>query len=343
MTEKDGDLFRKFPAADGVRGVAVLIVIIAHALVMFIPATRPYLGGTGKMGVWLFFVLSAFLLTNKFIRIGLNRNSLLEYFFGRTARILPLFTISVIFYYLAGYYNLNTLISVVTFQEGFAHLWTIPVEFKFYFILPMLVFVMNAAMRRFGVGAVLLITMIFIIISRHFYPESGSTGNTIETRWYISSFLVGIFTSYFVASFKVKQRNLGLAMFFCIIGILALVPSMSKIMIGYVLLPGLDTSYLSLSMLWSIFILISINDSGLSSRILTSRVMRNIGAQSFSTYLFHWFVLSEVSKRYSGNLPLMILSIIASLIIGAIIFNLIERNIENLRHKVQTKIISTEN
>lgn len=295
------------------------------------------------MGVWLFFVLSAFLLTNKFLRVGLNRNSLLEYFFGRTVRILPLFVMASIFYYSAGYCDLNTLISVLTFQEGFAHLWTIPVEFKFYFILPIFIFVMNLARRRLGVGAVLLITLIFIITSRHFYPESGSTGNTIETRWYISSFLIGILTSYLVANFKVKPRNLGLAMFFCIFGILALIPSMSKLVTGYVILPGLDTSYLSLSILWSIFILISINDSGVASRVLTSRVMRNIGAQSFSTYLFHWFILSEVSKRYSGNLCFMIISIIASLIMGAIIFHLIERNIENLRHKIQAKIIYSEN
>lgn len=294
------------------------------------------------MGVWLFFVLSAFLLTNKFLRIGLNRNSLLEYFFGRTVRILPMFAIAAAFYYFAGYYNFNKLVEVVKFQEGFAHLWTIPVEFKFYFILPFFIFIMNISRRCLGIGAVFFITLVFVISSRFLYPESGSTGNNIDTRWYISSFIVGVFTSYFIANFNIASRKLGLAVIFCIFGMLFVIPSFSELITGHVILARLDTSYLSLSMLWSIFICLSIHDSGVASRILESTLMRNIGAHSFSTYLFHWFVLSEVSKRYSGNLALMILSIIASLIMGAIIFHLIERKIENLRHKIQTKIICSE-
>jgi len=51
-----------FDALDGLRGLAVLVVIASHlSNVGLLP--QPGLSGTGKAGVYLFFVLSAFLLT----------------------------------------------------------------------------------------------------------------------------------------------------------------------------------------------------------------------------------------------------------------------------------------
>lgn len=49
------------PAAEGIRGVACLLVLVAHAVTMFFPRSVPYLSGSGKIGVWPFFVLSAYL------------------------------------------------------------------------------------------------------------------------------------------------------------------------------------------------------------------------------------------------------------------------------------------
>ncbi|MDZ7278126.1 acyltransferase [Pantoea eucrina] len=332
--------FRRFPAADGIRGLAVLIVLIAHALVMFMPGTRPYLAGTGKIGVWLFFVLSAFLLTNKFLRTGINKLSLSEYFFGRLLRILPLFGIASSFYYFAGYYDFKTLTDILTFREGFAHLWTIPVEFKFYFLLPILIMIYNRINRQFGIYATLLITSLIVVTARYFYPESGLHDNSIHTRWYVSSFILGISTSYILHKYNASPRKLGIPIVLCSAAILLIIPAFSKCLTGEVLLPNLPTSYLSLSLTWSAFIFLAVNDSGLTSKILTSRVMRKIGNYSFSIYLFHWFVLTELSSRFSGEVLFMLLSILLSLFLGAIIFFLIEKNIENLRHRIQKKIIN---
>lgn len=335
--------FRRFPAADGIRGLAVLIVLTAHALVMFMPGTRPYLAGTGKLGVWLFFVLSAFLLTNKFLRIGINKHSLLEYFFGRLLRILPLFGIASFFYYFSGYYDFKTLTGILTFREGFAHLWTIPVEFKFYFLLPILLMIYNKANRKFGIYATLLITLLMVIAARYIYPESDIPENSIYTRWYVSSFILGILTSYLLHNYNTSPRKFGFPITLCFAALLLIIPAFSECLAGEVLLSNLPTSYLSLSLTWSVFIFLSVNDCGLTSKILTSAVMRKIGNFSFSIYLFHWFVLTELSSRFSGDIPFMLLSILISLAFGAIVFILIERNIENLRHKIQSKFISPSN
>lgn len=340
MIEIQQVYLKKLPEADGIRGVAVLIVIIAHALVMFIPATRPYLSGTGKIGVWLFFVLSAFLLTNKFLKNGLDRNSLLEYTFGRITRILPLFIISAVFYYFLGYYDYKTLLKILSFKDGFAHLWTIPVEFKFYFLLPILIFIFNKIRNRFGIIIMLSAMIALIFACRHFYPESDIPGNSIETRWYTSSFIAGIFTSYLLSTLKITSRGADVRLLLCLIGILLVIPSFSELAVNRILLDNLPTSYLSLSALWAAFIYFAVQGGGALSRALSSSLMRKIGSDSFSTYLFHWFILTELSKRYSDSFGWMFFSIIASLAFGAIISNLIEKRIEKLRHGIQKKIIS---
>ena len=56
------------PALDGLRGVAVLLVLLAHSSNVGLrlhPALD--LSGCGRMGVFLFFVLSAYLLTGQLL------------------------------------------------------------------------------------------------------------------------------------------------------------------------------------------------------------------------------------------------------------------------------------
>ena len=45
-----------------IRGLACLMVVIAH-IISVIPGVGKNVSGCGKIGVWLFFILSAFLLT----------------------------------------------------------------------------------------------------------------------------------------------------------------------------------------------------------------------------------------------------------------------------------------
>lgn len=128
------------PEADGIRGLACLIVLVVHATAVTFPATYPYLRGTAKVGVWLFFVLSAFLLTYKLLHRGFSLRTLVDYGLGRFLRIYPLFALTVLGYYLlwpsAGIATQADLVQALTLQKGYIHLWTVPVEFKFYFFLP---------------------------------------------------------------------------------------------------------------------------------------------------------------------------------------------------------------
>ena len=132
---------RHVVGADGIRGLACVIVLALHTIVISFPDTFPYVVGCPKIGVWLFFVLSSFLLTYQLEKRGFNWRSLADYGVGRFLRIIPAFAVVVVLYRIFGTAGINTWNDVwlaLTFQHGYVHLWTIPVEFKAYALIPFL-------------------------------------------------------------------------------------------------------------------------------------------------------------------------------------------------------------
>ncbi len=127
-----------------------------------IAAAGWHLAGTGKIGVWLFFVLSALLLTRNFVNTGFGMDRLISYGGSRVIRILPLFIIAVLVHKAFGALGIaawSDVMAALTFQKGYAHLWTVPVEFTFYLWLLRLSQVVWAApscrMMRLGSGCAL--------------------------------------------------------------------------------------------------------------------------------------------------------------------------------------------
>lgn len=80
-----------FPALDGLRAAAVMLVLLAHGSVRLWPEGMHYRGGT--VGVQIFFVLSGFLITTLLLkeRLGTGRISLGSFWARRALRIWPLY------------------------------------------------------------------------------------------------------------------------------------------------------------------------------------------------------------------------------------------------------------
>lgn len=112
------------PAADGIRGLACLLVLLVHSATLCWPEMFPLLRGGGKYGVWLFFVLSAFLLTLHLQRRGFGLTSLADYALARSLRIVPLFVLACLLYAWAGVGITDTqqIGEVLSMQRGSIHL-----------------------------------------------------------------------------------------------------------------------------------------------------------------------------------------------------------------------------
>ena len=91
---------KHFATLDGLRGIAVLTVVLSHLSLLDLNPFLINFAGIGKCGVYLFFVLSAFLLTYQFFERGLQSAftapALANYFWRRALRVLPLFYLVVL-------------------------------------------------------------------------------------------------------------------------------------------------------------------------------------------------------------------------------------------------------
>lgn len=95
------DAWQRYSEMDGLRGLACLIVLIAHASAVRMPEQGWLITGTGHIGVWLFFVLSAFLLSIKLWSALPAAERLSRYGVDRVLRIFPPFIVAVLVYHYA--------------------------------------------------------------------------------------------------------------------------------------------------------------------------------------------------------------------------------------------------
>jgi peptidoglycan/LPS O-acetylase OafA/YrhL len=200
-TEADG--FR--PDIEGLRGIAVALVVLFHAGLL---SNAPYQLTGGFIGVDLFFVVSGFLITGLLIRER-ERNgriSFAKFYARRVRRILPAAAV-VLIVCLPIAYQLSTLVSRSSVMEDgasaalsianirfaqttdyfnpvnyspFLHFWSLGVEEQFYFIWPALMFVVAWKWPRPG-AAVALASVIVVSFMASVYE----TDQNASTAFYM--------------------------------------------------------------------------------------------------------------------------------------------------------------
>jgi len=174
---------RHWPELDGVRGLAALLVVYAHLFLIWVPNQPSWIfwartiTGQAWTGVYLFFILSGFLIGGILLR---NRNAENYYrvFYARRAlRIFPLY------FCLLGLFFVVRLVFAPAHPEEFAPgpvpLWT-------YFV-----FIQNFPMAvtgDWGVGP-LGVTW-SVALEEQFYLFLPLWIRLIPVRWHVTSFLL---------------------------------------------------------------------------------------------------------------------------------------------------------
>src|SRR5688572_2803154 len=164
------------PALDGLRGVAVLLVVFWHAGML--PR------GAGHAGVTLFFVLSGYLITRLLVEEldGRGRVSYRGFYRRRLLRLFPaLIALGLVIsaYYMATgraallagdlggawLYLTNWLIIFGNNQGLFDHTWTLAIEEHFYLLWPAFL-VLVWSPRRPLIARFLIVYVVVVVLAR---------------------------------------------------------------------------------------------------------------------------------------------------------------------------------
>jgi peptidoglycan/LPS O-acetylase OafA/YrhL len=196
---------RYIPALDGIRGIAILAVILHHCRFLLNPAFRfQYLVvkllDVGWCGVVLFFVLSGFLITGILLDSRTSPNYFSTFYLRRFLRIFPLYYgylalvfvgLPVLYRLIGGIYPLahtnawwyisyvqnfrpNTIIG----DPFLGHLWSLAVEEQFYLVWPLLVLIVRPGGLSWICSALIPLSL---VIRLHYAGRTGDLDAFVNT------------------------------------------------------------------------------------------------------------------------------------------------------------------
>jgi peptidoglycan/LPS O-acetylase OafA/YrhL len=330
---------------DGLRGVAVLLVLLFHAGLPFFPG--------GFIGVDVFFVISGYLITAIIVSEAKEeRFSYLTFYERRARRILPalyvmasivllvtlliqvpsdllktsktllfalLFSSNVFFWRTTDYF------SGASDFEFFLHTWSLGVEEQFYFIFPLVILLLIKRGRW-----LLRLTVLALVVSLAF-----SVYTSYHHEW----------ASYYLLPSRAWQMMMG-----AILAIAAFRFSVNKftanvIAISAILLIALPAIYYTkqtrfpgaaafIPTLGAALIIFigGIQSGNWVTKCLGSPVIRFVGLISYSLYLWHWPIFAFL-RNYQADVDLdvglSVLGIVASFFMAYLSWRYVEAPFRN--------------
>ena len=306
---------------DGLRGLAVLLVLINHFNKNWLPG--------GFLGVDIFFVLSGYVVTlSVFRRKLLNKgNTILEFYKRRFLRILPALIVcilvttlfSVLFIPKAwlsqsiettGIWSIiggSNIAQIVTNDGYFApssefnpytHTWSLGIEEQFYLLIPILLIALRPRKIAFVVGLLTIASFIIAVMTTSSNPNF-SFYSLITRFWELG---VGVLLATFVANSIYTHKFLSISRYlgqyrssiFLLLGLVCI--AASSILQNYTVLtpwPGslLPVAGTSLVILSTVIKNSHSRVSSVVSSLLSNPVFLWFGFISYALYLWHWPVI----------------------------------------------------
>ena len=287
-----------YASLDGIRGIAVLLVLLDHTIGFFT--------GAGTAGVWIFFVLSGFLLAIPFVKrpeLAVSGEYMNEYLLRRLKRIIPMYYVFIIVtFFFFGKFD-STSFRHLLFLQGNGHLWTIPQEMLFYLFLP---FIMMANYLIFRGRAIWIVAALAVImVMSNIYLDKSVIsmyGGNFTRPAFVGIFICGILFSYLYHGVIAKSTS----QIFQSKKIKSMASTAGIILLICFVMLGTDTLFEPKTYLahshpgWFGFaagmmiLLVLMAPRTLYDQLLSWLPLRALGLVGFSFYLLHPIVISMV-------------------------------------------------
>lgn len=301
------------PDIDGLRAVAILLVIFFHAIPEALPA--------GFIGVDIFFVISGYLITGILLKdLSGGHFSYLHFYARRFRRIVPALIVVLASILLLGWFFLlaneysniaRNVVAGATFttnlvllrQAGYfdwsaefnpmLHLWSLGIEEQFYLLWPPILFFIFKRSRRLATYTLLLLVISFGLNAYFVSENESKVFYLLPTRFW--ELLVGCLLAITETSGSITTKHFGniksIAGAIMLAASIYLINKEERYPGWWALMPTIST-----------FLIISAGPRALLNRtLLANKPMVLIGLISYPLYLWHWPLLS-VARIVEGKL-----------------------------------------
>ena len=341
------------PALDGVRALALVLVLFFHAGYSWMPA--------GYMGVSVFFTLSGYLITNLLLtEFDASHGIRLGTFYSRRwKRLLPaglLCLVGIVLLRFAGafgevqhlrgdltaatlqFFNWTELSRGTSYADLFTasadqlspvkHYWSLAIEEQFYLLWPVVLLLLARRARRAGVSVlwpVGALTAAFVIAAPVIGRVFGADAAYWATPARFGEILVGATLACVMrapwASGRAPSAPVGTAL---AAGCLAVIVT-SAVVLPSDGGPAFD-GWLGIFALASAGLIVGLQAPGPLRRVLSWRPLVLLGLVSYGAYLFHWPVFVVLSSRgwSLSSSPSFAVAVAITLGLAAVSYRLVE-------------------
>ncbi|MEO8904993.1 MAG: acyltransferase [Polyangiaceae bacterium] len=350
------------PELDGVRGIAILMVMGLHFLCALAPAGQlsrfefltMRLTGYGAWGVDLFFVLSGYLITGILWKSRGNKHYFRSFYARRTLRIFPLYygilfiltvllPASLLRTYVPDALEIRHLqgwlwpylTNVYVAKEGsfaipyISHFWTLAVEEHFYLFWPFVVGLMSraAAMRT---CIVLSAVAVALRVAAHFAHLNIYYADVL-TPFRLDSLCIG---SWLALAACAPSGLAGLAskakpaLALAAAGVLATSAWHSKFGGEGTVAEALRQLFLALFFGWTLVLVSSADGPAAVKSFLRLKALREFGKYSYGLYVFHgilayYFAKFQTLRFFSGLVGSQTVGWFLQALVGAVASTLV--------------------
>lgn len=346
---------------DGVRGLAILLVLVSHGLGFL---------GAGLAGVLLFFVLSGFLITSLLLREDrcTGRISLSQFYLRRAVRLLPALVAFLVVLLLVSVFPWSGTspaevarggVYAVTYTTnlvvGFgidlvpttAHLWTLAVEEQFYALWPLIAIVLlrkvppsslvHVMLRLYAASVLLRVLTVLISVKANWFFY------VLPTTWG-DSLMAGCLLAVLVRDRPALVQRFATVLLSRWAGALG-----ASVLLVFALNPSSywsPVTYLATIPLlclvgWQLLLGATTEAAPRCRSVLSWRGLQWFGVRSYALYLYNSAAVLVVTAAL-GRTPLAVaLGIVAALLLSVLSRVAVEEPAQSWRRRRQAQVVTS--
>ena len=354
------DFSRRIPQLDGLRGVAIAMVVAFHyagfASLVGVPNwVNVLLAPTsfGWCGVDLFFVLSGFLIGGILLDARGSSNYFGAFYYRRVCRIFPVYFAFLVAVLLIEHYGRQALWAspwwtCVSFSQnvwmaihndvgslGTNITWSLAIEEQFYLLLPAVIYFVKPSRLPWVLGAG-IVSAPLIRLGLFLANPKFATAMYVLLPCRMDTLLLGVAAACLLRQpgawefVRARRRHVWTAIEILTAGC-ALFLFCPFPMYAPMMLVGYDC----LALLFSCVLVASLVDERLT-RILQAKWLMSLGGIAYGVYLIHVLVFNRVFVLTKSHNPLIveILSLVLTILIAKISWKWFEKPFVRLGHRV---------